>query len=102
MCQVHGPKMDEDYRPASYRCGVDQPKPLTPEQLQAHAEALGYPWVGMNKSGDWNMFRHEPFNEDERWRVPFEPTGLRHPIYSTVIYSGRWQDSLRGPKEAKR
>jgi hypothetical protein len=77
---------------------------MTPEQLQAHAAALGYPWVAMDLDGTWLMYDCKPqirgFNLSF-WRC--DDPGHRNGVYITanIAYTGRWQDSLRGPKENK-
>ena len=74
---------------------------MTPEQLQQHCAAIGYPWVAMDSDlmgGRWMMYDSRPNRSDEEWW----PTGLRFAVVLVAVdYTGHFQDSLRGPKEAK-
>ena len=77
---------------------------MTPEQLQQHCAAIGYPWVAMEDNGDWWATTLPMRNDGEKWFVSnaIERDGSFRIIKArvSVTYTGRWQDSLRGPKEA--
>ena len=77
---------------------------MTPEQLQAHAEAIGYPWVAMDRDGTWLMYGSKPKISgfcQSYWRCDAPSNGGGVYVTVEVTYTGRWQDSLRGPKEDK-
>jgi hypothetical protein len=75
---------------------------MTPEQLQAHAAALGYPWVAMNEDRHWLMYDARPrwFDRGGAWR-PMGSGCEWAVVLVDVTYAGTARASLRGPKENK-
>jgi len=69
---------------------------LLPEQVRKAANDLGYPWVAEDKHGIWRMFKEAPKKD---FQIDAEVSkGVK--ILVDVIYSGKWEDSLLGPKDA--
>ena len=75
---------------------------MTPEQLQAHAAALGYPWVAMQHGRVWRMFTRKPTWMHLCGGYWTSVEGHEAVVEAAVAYDGTAQKSLRGPKEAKR
>jgi hypothetical protein len=72
---------------------------MTPKQLQAHAAALGYPWVAAHGyGGRWRMFALEPHWVDLAGGY-WTSDGVIVVALVKIDYDGAVIDSLRGPKQ---